>query len=65
MGFVEKIWASKVGLMKLFEIKWTTPHHDFSTPSRTKKTIYVRIGEKVIVVNRHVITYVFKISNTR
>jgi hypothetical protein len=29
MGFVEKRWASKVGLMGLFEIKWTTPCHDW------------------------------------
>jgi hypothetical protein len=36
----------------------------FSTPSEEKKkTIYVWIGEKVIVVDKHVIIDVFKISN--
>jgi len=30
---------------------------------RKRETIYVRIGDKVIVVDKHVIIDVFKISN--
>jgi hypothetical protein len=29
MEATEKRWASKVGLVGLFEIKWTTPCHDW------------------------------------
>jgi len=31
--------------------------------SQKDETIFVRIGEKIIVVDKHDITYTFKISN--
>ncbi len=70
MGEVEKRWASKVGLLGLFEVQWRRPQHDLlveflnSWKVEKKETIYVQIVEKVIVVDKHVIIDMFKISST-
>jgi hypothetical protein len=50
---VEKKWASKIGLVGLFEIEWRTPHHDLlvefcnSWKVENENRIYARIKEKV------------------
>jgi hypothetical protein len=47
MGEVEKRWASKVGLLGLFEVQWRRPQHDLlveflnSWKVEKKETIYV------------------------
>jgi hypothetical protein len=68
MGEDEKKWASKIRLVGLFKLQWKTPHHDWpveflNTYQIKEKTIYVRLREKTIVVVKHLITNVFKISN--
>jgi hypothetical protein len=69
MGEIKKRWAFMIGLVGLFKIEWRTPCHNllaefFNTwRVENKDTIYVWIGEKVVIVDKYVIIVVFKISN--
>ncbi len=69
MGEDEKKWASKVGLVGLFQLQWITPRHDllvefFNTYQIKEDTIYARLIEKNVVIDKISFTYVFKIPNT-
>ncbi len=51
-------------------MSWKTPCRDqlvefFNAQQEKEDTIYARIGEKIVVIDRHVIINVFKNSNTR
>jgi hypothetical protein len=53
-----KKWALKVMLVGLFELSWRAPHHDWlveflNTYQIKGKTIYERLNEKIIAINKH------------
>ncbi len=68
MGYDEKQWASTVRLVGLLDLQWRAPHHDlfveFLNIYQIKgKTIYVKMGEKNVAIDKHLNVDVFKISD--
>jgi hypothetical protein len=68
MGEDEKKWASKVGLVGLLELKWITPRNEWlveflNTYQIQREIIFARLGEKFIIINKHLIVDMFKFSN--
>ncbi len=68
MGVENKRWPFKVGLVGVFEIDWRRSHRDLlveflNTWQEKEDIIYIRTWEKIVVINRHVITYSLKIFN--
>lgn len=68
MGEDEKQWVSRAGLVGLLELQWRTPHHDwlmeFLNIYQIKgETIYAKMGEKIVAIDKHLSVDVFKISN--
>ncbi len=64
----EKKWASRVGLVGLLELQWNTPCHDqleefLNIYHIKRETIYARLGEKGVAIDKHLITNVFKFFN--
>jgi hypothetical protein len=69
LGRNERIWASKVGLVGLFEVEWVVPRHellmDFLKTWKYNKhlnQITKRVTNKGLVIDTHMILQIFKIS---
>ncbi len=66
---IEREWMNKASLVGLFEINWKTSHHSLfvkflnTWKDHKGEYIFVHVGEKVMILDVHIIEKIFKMNS--